>query len=192
MASVSGVSAEMKVVRTVSGNSPLVNRIIENAAQTFLRGTVVQIDAATGSIEEWDGATYAVGIAGIAAEFSSDLTTAGVAETPGALSNRVPYQASALLIPLGAPPNDGKIGVQVANLDNVFYGQTDDTVVQADVGDQFGLTKDTDGHWYVDQTKNTVGVNTAVVIVGLDPLDQGTPRRGVFFQFVAAVMQLQA
>ena len=192
MASVSGVSAEMKVIRTVSGNSPTVNRIIENAAQTFLRGTIVQIDASTGSVEEWDGTTYDRGIAGVAAEFSANLTTAGVAIQPGSIANIVPYQASAVFIPRGAPPNDGKIGVQVANLDNVFYGQTDDTVAQADVGDEYGLTKDTDGHWYVDQTKSTAGTNTAVKIVGLDPNDQGTPRRGVFFQFVPGVLQLQA
>jgi hypothetical protein len=192
VASVTGVSAEIKVVRTLSGNSPNVNRIIENAAQTFLRGTIVQIDDATGSVEEWDGTTYANGIAGVSADFGADLTTAGVAKQPGAISNVVPYQASAVFIPRGAPPNDGKTMVQIANLNNVYYGQTGTAVAQANVGNAYGLTKDTDGHWYIDLSKATDGTNTAVRIVGLDPTDQGSTLRGVFFQFQSYVMMLQA
>jgi hypothetical protein len=171
---------------TVSGNQPRMQRLIEDASQTFLSGTPLQINTANGALKAWDGTTVAAGIAGIGKEFGANLTTAGVAQQqtfqqvqnePNAANFSRPYF------------NDGKTGIVVANLDTVFYGQVgpSQTTAASDVGISYGLTKDSDNHWYVDKTKT--GSSAVVKVIGLDQWDTA---RGVQFQFLAAAMQLQA
>lgn len=181
-------SAAMKAVGSVSGNQPRVQRIIENAAQTFESGTPLQIDAASGSLEAWDGSTVTRGIAGISTEGGANLTTAGVAETENFGS--VPYQASAVNIPRGAPLNDGMTGCEVAAQDTVFEGEMDSsiTVDETLIGDHYGMTIDSDGHWYIDSAKTTIGTNTVCVIVGISEYNT----RGVRFIFEQAVQALGA
>jgi len=176
-------------VQTVSGNQPRMRRIIENATQTFLLGVPLQIDDATGSMEIWDGTTETLGIAGFSAEPGSNLTTAGVPKTLSYGS--VPNEPAALNIPMGAPLNDGRTGFFVANDDTVFKGQVGplQEAIPAIVGNQYGLTVDTDGHWYVDLTDTT---DVVVRVVKLDPNDQATVKRGVYFIVIPLAQQLQA
>ena len=182
-------SSEMHAAQTVSGNQPQVRRIIEEATQTFLQGTPVML-AADGGVQAWDGATIARGLAGFCNEPASNLTTLGVQKT--LTFGSVPFETSAVNIPRGAPFNDGRVGFEVANDDSIFRGQVGpaQTAVVGDVGVQYGMTKDTDGHWYVDRTKLTVGTNTLVVIVKLDPADQSATPRGVYFKVIKAAQQL--
>lgn len=172
--------------QTVSGNQFRMQRINEDAGQTFVAGTPTQINNATGALKAWDGVTISNGIAGIAKEFGANLATAGLAQdqTFGSVQN----EASA--VNKSRPFfNDGKTGIVLAIPDNVFYAQVGpaQTVAQTDIGKQYGMTKDTDGHWFVDKTKT--GVSAVVVITGFDQYDT---TRGVLCSFLPAVGQIQA
>jgi hypothetical protein len=183
-------SSEIHAVQTLSGNQPRMRRIIEEATQTFLPGTPVQLNAVDGGIQAWDGVTIAAGIAGFSAEPASNLTTLGTAKT--LTFGAVPFEASAVNIPRGAPYNDGMVGFEVATDDNVFKGQVGpaQVAVAADLGKQYGMTKDADGHWYVDRTKNNPGVNTILIVTKLDPQDQSATPRGVYFQILTPASQM--
>lgn len=193
-------SAEIHAIGSVSGNQPRMRRIIEEAGQTFLSGVPVQIVAADGGVREWDGATVAFGIAGFSKEPANNL--AATPATPTTFSvgagsktltfGTVPNEASAANIPRGAPLNDGRMGFEAADLDTVFLGQVGpaQTTVAGDVGKQYGMTKDADGHWFVDKTKSTVGTNTVVQIVKLDPNDISAAPRGVYFVVIFGAQQV--
>lgn len=194
-------SALIQERRTVSGNQFAIQRLIEDAGQSFLAGTPLMINAATGGLRAWDGVTITNGIAGISKEFGVSLTTAGVPLNAGGSP-----AAGALFVgggqTFGSVPNepnsvnfsrplfnDGRTGVVLANLDSVFYAQVGpaQTTALTDIGKQFGLTKDTDNHWFVDKTKG--GASAVLVVVGLDQWDT---TRGVLFQFLPAVFQIPA
>jgi hypothetical protein len=184
-------SSEIHSVQSVSGNQPRIRRIGEKATQTFLFGTPVQIDSVTGFVQAWDGVTITNGIAGFSKEFGANLTTGGVAQqqTFGSVPNE------ALAVNISRPYfNDGQTGFEVAAQDTVFLGQVGpaQTAVQSDIGKQYGLTKDTDGHWFVDRTKTTIGTNTVVTIVKLDPNDQSATPRGVYFTVLPSAAQIVA
>jgi hypothetical protein len=181
-------------VKTISGNQPQILSYKEKASQTFLNGVPVQL--ASGVLQEWDGTTVAAG---------SNLGSDGLG-APGAFTNvgfpgtgttfgKVPFQASAVNIPRGAPMSDGRMLSYVANSDNLFLGQVDNntganyTLLIADIGTQFGMTKDTAGHWYIDRAKVTVGVNTVVQIVDTF-LDGLVANARVLFKFVETAWQI--
>jgi len=192
-------SAEIHSIQTTSGNQPRIRRIIEEAGQTFLPGTPVQIAAGDGGLKAWDGATIAQGIAGFSKEAGNNLAALGV--TPTAAVNptaqpsfgSVPFEASAVNI---TRPffRDGRIGFEAADGDTIFLGQVGpaQTALATDVGKQYGMTIDGDNHWFVDKTKSTVGTNTVVTIVKLDPNDQSATPRGVYFTIVPSAAQLPA
>jgi hypothetical protein len=200
-------SALMYALQTVSGNQPRIRRIIEKAGQTFLAGTPVVIDTASGAMIAWGGSTTAFGIAGITKEPGSNLgatpptpltTTIGIGGPAGAQGAKVlsfgavPFQTAALNIPRGAPINDGRIGFEVADPDTVFYGQVgpSQTTVATDVGTQYGMTIDSDNHWFVDKTKT--GGTVVCTIVKLDPNDLSATPRGVYFTFLQSAAQIIA
>lgn len=183
-------SNEIHSVQTVSGNQPRMRRLYEAATQTWLPGTPLALNA-SGYVIPWAGSivTNAVGaIIGTSKEPSANLASAGVAQqqTFGA----VPNQSAAVNI---SRPyfNDGRTGVEMADSDTVFLGQVGpaQTVTQANIGVQYGMTKDADNHWYVDTAKTTVGTNTCVIVVKLDPNDQSASPRGVYFRFVVGNVQ---
>lgn len=179
-------------VQSVSGNQPRIRRIGELATQTFLSGTPVMLDPATGYVKAWDGVTITNGLAGFSLDFGANLTTNNVAQQPSVGS--VPNETSAAVY-TRPYANDGRSGFETSTQDTVFLGQinpTGQTLTQANVGQKYGLTKDSDGHWYVDLTKNTVGTNTMVQIVKLDPNDQSATPRGVYFIVLPGSAQLVA
>lgn len=182
-------SQEIHSARTVSGNQPAIRRLPEEAAQTFLAGTPVQIDVGTSGVQAWagdSGGAVTDAIAGFALSAASALTTVGVPETLHFGS--VPNQPSAVNIPRGAPLNDGKVDFEVAVDDTVFHGQVGPLQLAAitDVGISYGLTIDADNHWYVDKTKTVT--TPCVRVVGLDENDV----RGVYFVVLRASQQLLA
>lgn len=185
---------------TVSGNQNRAQRINEDAAQTFLAGTPLMLNNATGALKAWDGVTILNGIAGICKEFGANLATAGVPLGTTQLPSNAPQVGGG--ITFGSVPNeplaqnlsrpyfnDGKTEIFLAIPDSTFFAQVGPAQVtaQTDIGKQYGLTKDVDGHWYVDKTKT--GGNACVSIVGLDNWDS---TRGVIFAFLAGVAQLPA
>jgi hypothetical protein len=190
-------SAEIHSIQTISGQQPRMRRIIEEAGQTFLPGTPVQVASGDGGLKAWDGTTVARGIAGFSKEAGNNLGALGVlpiAAVPGKQSltfGSVPYEASAQNI--GRPLfNDGRQGFEVAVEDTVFQAQVgpSQTCAATDVGVQYGMTIDSDNHWYVDKTKSTVGTNTVCTVVKLDPEDQSASPRGVYIVITTAAQQL--
>ena len=185
-------SALLDAVRSTTQEQPPHRRLPEDAAMTFLEGVPVTYNTTTGGVNEWNGTSFTGLIAGVSKEGASNLTTVGVPKT--LTYGSVPNQPGAVKIPMGAPLNDGRIGLDLAVSSTVFKGQinpTGQTLAATDVGKSYGLTKDSDYHWYVDKTKTTTSgsgsSNQAVVeIVGLDQFDT---TRGVRFVFLAAAQQ---
>lgn len=173
---------------TVSGNQWRMQRLPELAGQTFKAGTPVMLDTATdpSSVKAWDGTTITNGILGIAKDFGANLATTGIPQqlTYGSVQNQP--KAANIARPFF---NDGMTGVILAIQDSTFYGQVGPTQTTAgdDVGKTYGMTMDTDGHWYVDKTKT--GASAVVKIIGLDNWDK---QRGVIFTFLQPVAQLPA
>ena len=184
-------SSEIHAIGSVSGNQPRMRRIIEEAGQSFLSGTPLMVKTSTdGGMQAWDGTTTTNGIAGFSKEAASNLGVTGTAKTLSFGS--VPYQASAVNIPRGAPLNDGRVEFEVAAFDTVFAGQVGpaQTVAATDVGKMYGMTIDADNHWYVDKTKT--GASAVVEVVKLDPNDQSATPRGLYFVVVPPASQLSA
>lgn len=181
-------SAIILGIGTQSGSQPRIRRIIEKNGQTFLMGVPVMIDNATGAVKEWDGVTTAAGIAGISKEPASNLTATGVRQFVTMPNNPVPYQPQAQAIVRGAPYNDGRIGFELADEDIMFFAQVGPAQVTANnlVGQNFGMTKDGDGHWFVDTGK--VAANQ--VVCQVVKLDQADTVRGVWIVFLPSAQQL--
>lgn len=171
---------------TSSGNQMRMERLNEDAGQTFLSGTPLQINPLTAALKAWDGVTLANGIAGISKTFGANLAVAGTPQqiTFGVVQNE-PLAAN-ILRPYF---NDGKTDLVLAIVDTLFYGQVGpaQTTAATDVSKQYGMTKDADGHWYVDKTKT--GAAAVVQVVGLDYWDT---QRGVLFTFLPAASGLSS
>lgn len=190
-----------RVQLTGAGTQP-TQRMLEKASQTFQQGTPVQIDVAGASgfiiaCPAMTNAATAV-VQGIAQESASNLTTSGVAQTQN-LTYKVPNQPAAVVTPIGAPPNDGTVGLYLAMDQTTFNGllgnsTTDANAVlaQSMVDSLMGLTQDaTTLFWYVDMIKNTVATGACVQIVSLiDPV--GTLHGRVEFRFTKAAQQGEA
>jgi hypothetical protein len=184
-------SRDILEVRSTTQQQPNILRIREAAAQQFQIGVPVMIDLTLGAVKEWDGTTYAAGIAGISKEPGANLPTVATPRVPGAnlvTGQAVPNQPQAYVLPVGAPLNDGRTGVVTSTPSTVFLGQIGQSQTRAytDLGAVFGMTKDTDGHWYVDKTKT--GTSAVVRIEKFDFWD----KRGVEFTFLPAAVQKMA
>jgi hypothetical protein len=181
---------------------------IEEAAQTFVIGTPVQVKTSTdGGLQAWDGTTVVNGIAGITMEAGNNLGSTGSGAPvgfspilgPGSVIGNYaanPNQPSAVITPPMVPMSDGRLRFWIALPGTVFIGKlgTSATVTpvatsNAQVGTLAGLTKDTGNNfWYVDTNKT----NT-VEIVALSPLEAvGTVGGHVLFVFQNAAAQIFA
>lgn len=173
--------AEIWVYQTKNNATDMTDAPLEAAGQTFLKGTPVQL--AAGYLQAWDGITINDGIYGVTSEDGHNLATNGAgaptAFTPvgfpgtGVTFGKVPYESSAVNIPLGAPPSFGYCIIAEATDQTIFMAQVDNSVnnasvtpTQANLQQQFGLSLDANGHWYIDLGKSTPGVNTVLTLVG--------------------------
>lgn len=172
-------------VKTISGNTPETEGIPEKASQTFPAGAPVMLSG--GYVAIWNGTTYTNGILGFSNIAASNLASNGLG-APGVFGQiggnqaiqtygSVPNQPNAVNIALGTPITDGRTLVFIAESDSIFEAQVDASsgatyaLTQANIGQQFGLTLDAGGTCYIDIAKTTVGTNTAVIVVGVNPVD---------------------
>lgn len=191
MAALLTVHTPIIPIITTSGNTEQTLGIPEKATQTFKLGVFVQLNA--GFVQQWDGATYTNGILGVSLIPASNLASNGLG-APGVFGQvtgniaiqtygSVINQPNAVNIALGTPVTDGRTLVAIANSDTIFEIQCDAssgavyTLTQANVGTQYGVTIDAGGTMYLDIGKTTVGTNTCVQVVGLNPIDTGTNNR---------------
>lgn len=204
MASLLANHSPIEVVYTTDNTTEFTKTEPEKAGQTFLQGSPVQLNA--GLVQAWDGATVAAGIAGIALMDASNLGSDGLgfptpfspSPFPGTTSTfgSVPNQPSAVNIADGAPFSLGGTTFAQATNQTLFRGQTDNntgaatTPTKANVGTLYGLTKDANNNWYVDFAKTTVGTNTVVEMVDLDPIDGSIANARIIFKIVVAAQQL--
>jgi hypothetical protein len=177
-------SAAMYALYSDSQSQPPISHLPEEAGQTFYQGVPVQLSPVDGGVQVWDGVTVVAGIAGISLEAASNLATTG---TPKTLTfGNVPFEASAVNIPRGAPLNDGHIGFEKSSAGTIFFGQIgpSQSLTGVNIGSSYGLTADTDGHWYVDTTKTG-----AAAVVTVTAFDYNDTTRGVHFVFLGSAMQ---
>ena len=188
-----------------AGTTPYTSAQPEKAGQTFAFGTPVQLSG--GYVQAWDGATVTAGILGIAESFGLNLASNGSgAPTPpfggitgtGAIQTygSVPNEPNAVNIALATPISDGRTLYIEPNQDNIFQALFDNsagviaadwTPTQADVGVNYGLTKDAaHPYWYVD--KNKTGANAVLQIVGLP--SGSYANAPVNFVFLSAAIQV--
>ena len=184
-------SSEIHSVQTVSGNQARIRRLFEAAGQTFLAGTPLALNA-SGFVIAWVVNTQGPGqggLIGFSKEFGANLTTAGVSQqqTFGSVPNET------LAVNISRPYfNDGRTGIETAEADTIFLAQVGpaQTALQSDIGKQYGMSIDTDNHWFVDKTKTTAGTNTVCTIVKLDPNDQSATPRGVYIKMLQSAIGL--
>lgn len=188
-----------------AGTTPYTSAQPEKAGQTFAFGTPVQL--ASGYVQAWDGTTVSAGILGIAESFGLNLGSNGLgAPTPpfggitgsGAIQTygTVPNEPNAVNIALATPISDGRTLYMEPNQDNIFQALFDNsagtvaadwTPVQADLGVNYGLTKDASApYWYVD--KNKTGASAVLQIVGLPAGSYANAP--VNFVFLSAAIQV--
>jgi hypothetical protein len=188
-------------VETTTGGPPIISRIIEEASQTFVAGTPVELASGDGGIQAWDGTTLTI-ISGISTEDAHNLSSTGLGWNGGLAPytglganltfGSVPNESSAVNIPRGAPPIDGRMGLYVPTGEVIFRGMIGNngaayTPTNANVGISYGLTIDSSSkYWYVDVNKT--GSSAVVQIVSLDPIDGSIANARVLFKFLAAAI----
>jgi hypothetical protein len=204
MASLLANHIPFEVVETTDDATDLTHTMPEAAGQTFLRGVPVQLNA--GNVQQWDGATITAGILGVSDEDAHNLASAGKgypgAFTPvgfpgtGTTFGSVPNQPAAVNIPEGAPFSIGGTVYAEATENTIFRGQTDNNTgaatmpTKANIGSQYGVSFDANGHAYIDFAKVTPGTNTVVIMYDLDPIDGSIANARILFKFLKAAMQL--
>lgn len=205
----------IRVYQTLTNTTEQTQSYPEAAGQTFLDGTPVSLNSAGNTIA-WTGTPGSGNlILGVSEQPAMNYGTAGAGAPPSFGSvgfpggsptyGTVPNQSAAVNIPAGATFADGRTIVAQAVPTTVFIGMTDASTGSvfaptiANVGSQFGLTIDANGHWYVDLGKATPGTNTVLLIVGLYPNDLApgsatteVNNGHVLFKFVVADTSVQA
>lgn len=181
--------------RSYSGMADIRNQL-EKSGQTFLQGTPVQMSA--GYLQACAAIVSAATalIAGISTVAGANLTSSGVPKTL-VTGQAVPNQPNAVIIPLGAPPNDGTSQFLQAEDEQSFVGTLGDSadntlavLAVAQIGAIYGLTKDAGNNfWYVDHNITTAAGGACVEIVNL--IDAvGTLNGRVEFKITKAAQQL--
>jgi hypothetical protein len=182
----------------------------EEAGQNGIpSGTPCQI-ASDGGVQAWDGSTVAAGIAGIFTEQTNNLVSTGYGQPvgfspvigPGSYIGSYAANANqplANITPPGVPFSDGTLNFFLPVPGTVFgavIGTSAGTpapiaTAASQVGKTYGLTKDTNGYWYVDTNKT--GGSAVLTVVAIDPREAvGTVGGVVWFTFLPAAAQLSA
>jgi hypothetical protein len=200
------------VVQTRTNTTEQTQSYPELAGQTFPFGSVVNLSAG-GYTQLWPGTPVSSNkVLGVTmqAAFNLGSNAAGAPPAFGSVGapgtpttyGTVPNQPSAVNIPSGATFSDGQTIVAQAVSTTIFRGMVDNsagsvaadwTATIANIGNQYGLTQSSsDQSFYVDLGKSTVGTNTVVTIVALDPdtmatgsVTTGVPNGNVYFVFAA-------
>lgn len=168
----------------------------EAATQSFLQGTPVQLSGGYLQACATINSAATALIAGISTVPGASLSSSGVPKTQN-LTYSVPNQPSAVITPLGAPPNDGTSQYLAADQVQTFVGTLGNSGTAANAtlavtmrGSIFGLTKDAGNNfWYVDQNITTAAGGACVEIVEL--IDAvGTLNGRVEFKILAAAQQV--
>ena len=173
-------------VYTTSGNQESIQNYLEASGQTFKAGTPVELNS-SGNVIAWDGSNTAKLILGFCLVGGFNYATAGAGASPlyGNIGfpggtptfGTVPNQPSAVNLVHGALFATGLTIVATSVTDTVFEGQTDASSgavynpTTALIGTELGLTVDANGFWYVDLGKVTVGTNTVLEVISLNPQD---------------------
>ena len=180
---------------------PPIRRMSEKSAQTGLLGTPCQVDVAgaSGFVIPCPviSSVATANIAGFTVEVFSNLVASGVAKILNT-GQSVVNQSLAVVIPLGAPPNDGTIGFLLAGDEVTFVGILGNSsvaanaiVAQSDLTKIYGLTKDVGNNfWYIDNFITTAATGACVQIIELiDPVGTLNGREG--FKVTGAAQQIQ-
>lgn len=168
----------MKHVRSAGGTGfPKTKREGEGATQTFNLGVPTMLSS--GNLVELTTAADNL-VYGVNYEPPHNLTTANTSQE---LSEaKPPNQPSGVTTPVGAWVRDGKLGVYLANSENVFSIMMKDgqTFAQADLvaGTKYGIVKDaTTGFWFLDETI-VAGNAIKLTLLGVDPSSKNTVADG--------------
>jgi hypothetical protein len=205
-------STDIEPVQNLGGAVSFpVLQIIEEASQTFVAGTPVQINSSDGGVQAWDGTTTTAGIAGIAQVNANNLSTTGAGAPQGFTPVLGPgsyigsyaanaAQASAVITPPMVPFSEGLMAFFAASPGTVFaavIGSSSGTpaavaTAATQVGAAYGLTKDpVNAYWYVDTNKT--GGSAVVRITQIDPRQAvGTVGGLVWFVFLNSAAQIFA
>ena len=183
MAGAVGLPIQPWKVLNKNTGTPQTRRLLEKATQTFLQGTPVVVETSSGYLIASPTLSSALTIAGFSQEKAGNLTTSGTAQT---LNQGAPInQPNAVIIPGGAWPSDGRNGVWIADDDTIFIGivDSDQTPAITDVGKIYGLTKASDGFWFVDKDITAAASGAILEIVEIpvipgDSLAPATPVAG--------------
>lgn len=190
MADTTSIPIKVWKVLGAGDAQPMIKRFPEYLGLTIKSGTPVLLSSGY-LIERTaidDGTKQ---VAGICLEPGANLAASGVAKTLtyGSVEN----QASAVLIPGGAPLNLGTMGVALAVDSTWFVGKIVDGVTLAVtlVGATYGLTKATNGYWSVDTSITTLAAGACVEIMELvDKVGTlGSAPGRVAFRFIHARQQ---
>jgi hypothetical protein len=197
MAASSNIATQLLHWRTLSPSGvALIRNNLEAATQSFLQGTPVQLSGGYLQACATINSVATAVIAGISTVPGASLASSGVAKTQN-LTYSVPNQPNAVVIPLGAPPNDGTSQFLLANPAQYFVGTVGNSNTAANatlaitmLGGIFGLTKDAgNGFWYIDNFITTAAAGACVEIVNLiSPV--GTLNGLVEFRITLAASQL--
>ena len=158
---------------------PTVDREKENSGETFNKGVPLTFGSDGMLTEVSDPLTETV--AGISVDVGANLSTDGVPKTLNIGSPQ--GQSSAVIIPPGAPLNDGRTGFYHADGKTVFRaalldGQTfTDTLI--DPTNKYELSRTANGYWAVDSTDTGSNPDNLCQIVGEDD----TNDEFVYFRF---------
>jgi hypothetical protein len=188
-------------LRVLGGNGahPVTRRLLEDAGETFLQGTPVVVQDSDGYLIESPTISSALTIAGFSQQEARNRASDGVVEHT--TEGTVPFQTNAQVIPGGARPDDGRIGVWIANSQTefvaAFYATATAAIpTQADIGNIFGLTKQSNGFWAIDSditaaASGAICLLTEILNIPGDPLAPATPIAGqkVAFKITAAGQQ---
>jgi hypothetical protein len=149
-----------------SQGMPTIMRVPEAANAVFKEGTpvVVSDGYANNAAEQNNNATQ---FSGFSTEYGKNRAANGTEETLtfGSVRN----QNNAVLIPVGAPMDDGNVGIIIPGPEARFMGalEYNNNAAQNMVGDIMGLTEDSNNYWYIDPAKNNMATGGCIRITKL-------------------------